>query len=112
MSTFRLATPAAADLRAILAASAERWGIARSDRYASLLTATLVAAATDPEGPLTRRERRGIRSLHTRHLRRGSGVAAPVHVVYFRAIDDGIEVVRILHERMVPERHLLRPRAR
>lgn len=28
------------------------------------------------------------------------------HVIYFRRVSDGIEVVRILHERMLPERHL------
>lgn len=28
------------------------------------------------------------------------------HVIYFRQVDDGIEIVRILHERMLPSRHL------
>lgn len=27
------------------------------------------------------------------------------HVIYFRETDDGIEIVRILHERMLPSRH-------
>jgi toxin ParE1/3/4 len=28
------------------------------------------------------------------------------HYVYFRKVDDGIEIVRVLHERRDPERHL------
>jgi toxin ParE1/3/4 len=28
------------------------------------------------------------------------------HVIYFRLVADGIEIVRILHERMLPEHHL------
>lgn len=28
------------------------------------------------------------------------------HVVFFREVDDGIEIVRILHERQLPPRHL------
>lgn len=28
------------------------------------------------------------------------------HYIYFREVSDGIEVIRILHERQVPEHHL------
>ena len=28
------------------------------------------------------------------------------HVIYFRRLDEGIEIVRILHERMLPAKHL------
>jgi plasmid stabilization system protein ParE len=28
------------------------------------------------------------------------------HVIYFRFVADGIEVVRVLHERMLPDLHL------
>lgn len=28
------------------------------------------------------------------------------HVIYFRLVDDGLEVVRFLHERMLPDLHL------
>lgn len=28
------------------------------------------------------------------------------HVIYFRRIPDGIEVVRVLHDRMLPAKHL------
>lgn len=28
------------------------------------------------------------------------------HVIYFRLVEDGLEVVRVLHERMLPDLHL------
>ena len=28
------------------------------------------------------------------------------HVIFFRKVKSGIEIVRVLHERMLPERHL------
>jgi toxin ParE1/3/4 len=28
------------------------------------------------------------------------------HVIYFRRVQDGLEVVRVLHERMLPDLHL------
>ena len=28
------------------------------------------------------------------------------HVIYFRKVDDGFEIVRILHDRMLPSKHL------
>jgi toxin ParE1/3/4 len=46
------------------------------------------------------------------HLRGARGRAAeevrqPVHVIYFRTVAaDMIEIIRVLHERMEPARHL------
>jgi toxin ParE1/3/4 len=69
--------------------------------------------AHDPESPTTRNRSElspGIRSLHLRHAPGGgprSRVKRPVHVVYFRVVDPGlVEIVRVLHERMEPSRHL------
>ena len=28
------------------------------------------------------------------------------HVIYFRKVDDGFEIVRVLHDRMLPSKHL------
>jgi len=28
------------------------------------------------------------------------------HVIYFRLVEDGLEIVRVLHERMLPDLHL------
>jgi toxin ParE1/3/4 len=53
---------------------------------------------------------RGLRSLHFRHVRAEAPpakVRRPVYSLYYRTIRPGlIEIVRLLHERMEPGRHL------
>ncbi len=78
-----------------------------------MLVAAMRKVAANPEGPVTRNRTDllpGIRSLHLRHVRqdrRAAPVRQPVHIIYYRAIEPGIiEIVRILHERMEPLRHL------
>lgn len=113
MARFRLSRPAQADLTQILATSAERWGIDGRRRYAATLAAAMRQVATDPKGPTTRDRvelRRGIRSFHIRHAvgdLRELKVRRPVHVLYYRVVQPGlVEIVRVLHERMEPGRHL------
>jgi toxin ParE1/3/4 len=69
--------------------------------------------ADDPRGPTTQDRAEllpGIRSFHIKHVRGKHGVKAPVHVLYFRCADVGtIEVVRVLHERIEPSRHVCEP---
>jgi toxin ParE1/3/4 len=52
----------------------------------------------------------GIRSFHIRHARGDdpeAKVGKPVHILYYRVIEPGlIEIVRVLHERMEPSRHV------
>jgi len=113
MARFRLSRPAQADLVRILATSAERWGNEARKGYAAILASAMRKVAADPEGPLTRGRGEldaGIRSFHIRHARsenHKAKVKEPVHVLYYRAIQPGlIEIVRVLHERMEPSRHL------
>lgn len=113
MTRFRLSRPAQADLATILATSAERWGMDGRRRYAAILAAAMQKVAGDPEGPATRNCAellRGIRSLHIRHARvddPDAKVRRPVHVLYYRVVAHNlVEVVRVLHERMEPSRHL------
>lgn len=53
----------------------------------------------------------GLRSLHVRHSRnesREAPVASPVHIVFYRVAGPGlIEVIRVLHDRMEPNLHLV-----
>jgi toxin ParE1/3/4 len=79
----------------------------------SLLVTAIRQVARDPEGLLTQeRSELGprIRSFHVRHARgtpTTARVRRPVHVLYYRVAGDGvIEVIRVLHERMEPSRHL------
>jgi toxin ParE1/3/4 len=109
MARFRLSLLARADLAQILATSAERWGIEGRRRYA----AGMRKVAAEPEGPTTRERvelSRGIRSFHLRNAgadKTQAQVRRPVHVLYYRAVRPGlVEIVRVLHERMEPSRHL------
>jgi toxin ParE1/3/4 len=113
MARFRLARPAQVDLANILATSAERWGAEGRRRYAAVLVEAMRQVAAEPDGALTKKRpdlRAGIRSFHVRYARRsaeGAKVRRPVHVLYYRVAQEGvIEIVRLLHERMDPSRHL------
>jgi toxin ParE1/3/4 len=113
MARFRLARPAQVDLAKVLSTSGERWGADGRQRYAAVLAAAIRQVAAEPEGPLSRPRpelRAAIRSFHVRHARLPAGVAKvrpPVHVLYYRIDREGIiEIVRVLHERMEPRRHI------
>jgi toxin ParE1/3/4 len=113
MARFRLSRLAQADFGRILATSAERWGIEGQQRYAAMLAAAMRKLAADPEGPTTRARAEldaGLRSLHLQYLRAEAPkpkVRRPVHILYYRALTpELIEIVRVLHERMDPSRHL------
>ena len=113
MARFRLSSLARSDLAQILVVSGERWGLEGRRRYRALLTAAMRKVAVQPEGAATRDRAelsRGVRSLHLRHARVGEGearVKEPVHVLFYRAVRPGlVEIVRVLHERMEPSRHL------
>lgn len=113
MARFRLSRLARADLAQILAVSAERWGLEGRHCYAALLTAAMRKVATEPDGAATRDRAelsRGVRSFHLRHARVGGDqarVRPPLHVLFYRVVrPDLVEIVRVLHERMEPSRHL------
>ena len=113
MPSFRLSRLAEADLLGILAASGRQWGSVGERRYAALIAMAMRKVAAEPEGPASRDRaelRPGIRSFHLRHARSGDPegrVRRPVHVLYYQAVAPGvIEIVRVLHERMEPRRHL------
>jgi toxin ParE1/3/4 len=113
LSRYRLSDPAKADLANILRASQTQHGSEARIRYRGLLTAAMRRIAADPLGPSTSDRSElaaGLRSLHIRHARADSRealVAGPVHVVFFRTVEPGlVEIVRVLHERMEPSRHV------
>jgi toxin ParE1/3/4 len=111
MPRVRISGPARDDLARILATSLERWGEAGQTRYAELFSAAIRVLARTPEGSNTRERPElsaGVRSFHIRHAR---GVNEPAHVSFYRANDELIEIVRVLHERMEPSLHV-RPQRR
>ena len=113
MARYRLTKSARGDIGLILRTSEERHGRDARARYSALLLAAMRRVAEDPEGRSTsdRSELRpGMRSFHIRHSRGESHeapVANPVHVIFYRVVKPGIvEIVRVLHDRMEPRRHV------
>jgi toxin ParE1/3/4 len=96
MSTYVLSNRAREDLREIWNYTADRWGVSQADSYIRGLHRAMQTVANDPD-----------RARSCDHLRAGyRKYSAAAHVLFVRAIADGIEVVRILHQRMDFERHL------
>jgi toxin ParE1/3/4 len=92
-----LSPRAEADVNNILLYTWQRWGEEQRDRYESVLDRAIVSLADYPEiGVRCPRFFPGCRAH-----RAGS------HVLYYRNLDDVIEVVRILHERADPTRHFM-----
>lgn len=113
MAHYRLSGPAKIDIGFVLRTSETIHGPQARIRYRALLTAAMRRIAVDPTGPPTvGRSELGadIRSFHIRHSRNESSEAAvgdPVHVIFYRAPAAGlVEIVRVLHERMEPSRHV------
>jgi toxin ParE1/3/4 len=90
-------TPRAqADLDEIWDYTADRWGLDQAETYARQLWRAIQAIADNPSrGRECDEVRPGYRQYPS-----GS------HVLFYRLVEGGIDVVRILHERMDYERHI------
>ena len=113
MARYRLSEPAKIDIAAILRTSEGLHGKEARIRYRACLTAAIRRVAADPEGRSTADRSElapDIRSFHVRHSRdesREAPVANPVHVIFYRVAQPGVvEIVRVLHDRMEPGRHI------
>jgi toxin ParE1/3/4 len=109
----RLSNTARDDIAYILATSHDQHGADAKARYATLITTALRRIARDPYGNNTRRRSElgpDLHSFHLRHARGAQGapkVARPVHIVFYHWTErSGVFVLRVLHERMEPNRHL------
>lgn len=99
------------DQARILNESASEFGPVGRRRYAALLKRSLrdVAENSRRTGVRDMTHRPGICSYHIRHSRHGVPselrVRQPRHVIVFRILDGGrtVELLRLLHERMLPE---------
>lgn len=112
--SYRLTEAAASDISDILRETTRQFGPVQRRRYAALITRTIELAADQPDRPGSRSREdlaAGLRSFHVEIAARRRGAA--VHVVYYLREQlehgrDGIAVIRVLHERMEPLRHLTR----
>jgi len=96
MAEFTLRPKAIADLGAIWDYTVETWGEEQAERYLHLINQSLRKIAYHPGlGRPSDEIRKGYRMY---------GVGR--HLIFYRANDAEIDVVRILHERMDVDRHL------
>jgi toxin ParE1/3/4 len=91
-----LSSEAEADLKGIFRYTRDRFGKDQAHRYVAAINARMALAARSP------RSARRIVGIPEEMWR----LAAQSHHIYFVRIDGGIRVIRILHERMDPPRHL------
>jgi len=96
MSRVILSPKAKSDLSGIWDFSLERWGLEQAEKYVRELWSTM----EEQSGDLTK-------SVDISDVRKGYGkIRVGSHVIFFKVISDGIDVVRILHQQMDFERHL------
>lgn len=96
MSRYTLAAAADADIRHILVRSVMNWGMNRAERYIFELHAALENLALFPDV-----------GSDIGHLRAGYfRFPHASHSIFYRKTDDGILIVRVLHQRQLPGKHL------
>jgi toxin ParE1/3/4 len=95
VGTFRFSRLALSDLLSIGSYTLRTWGEAQAFRYLDELEACCQQLADNPASG------RSCDDVSSGLYRREQGK----HVIFFRRESGGILVSRILHERMLPERH-------
>ena len=95
MPSYRLTPLAEEDLFNIILSTIESWGSAQAKAYAQTIDAALLKLAQYPDFG---RERSDIYN---------GAKSFPVekHIVFYQIGDNGIDVARILHQRMDPSKH-------
>lgn len=96
MASFELSEAADRDLSGIYRYSYRQFGAAQADAYLLSLERCFAQLAAFPQLG---------RSIA--HLRRGYfRFEHASHTIFYVPLADGVRIVRVLHERMDPERHL------
>lgn len=96
MAEYRLTPAARQDLENIWIYTRRQWGAEQANRYTDSLTAAFAELARSPRSvPACDHIRPGYRR---RSVER--------HMIYFRIMDYGIAIVRILHDRMDAPRQM------
>lgn len=90
MASYKLSELAEDDLRFISSKSIEKWGRIQAKTYVTSLHNTLLQIANTPDIGRSRPEL----------FENAKSFSAQKHIVYYWKSDNGIEVARILHQRM------------
>ena len=96
MSRYRLTPAAQRDLSTIWDFTQERWDARQAETYLNEIRATIERIADDPG--------RGRACDEIREGYRRYGIGS--HLLFYVESPDGVDVIRILHQRMDPTRHL------
>jgi toxin ParE1/3/4 len=95
MSNYRLSPLAEKDLFKIISTTIESWGSAQAKVYAQTIDAALLKLAQYPDFGRERNDvYNGARSFPVEK-----------HIVFYQVSEKGIDVARILHQRMDPSKH-------
>jgi len=93
---YRLTPAAQRDLSSIWDFTRERWDTRQAETYLTEIRVAIERVAVDPERGRACDE---IREGYRRY-------AIGSHLIFFVVSDAGVDVIRILHQRMDPTRHL------
>jgi toxin ParE1/3/4 len=96
VSSYRLTPAAQRDLSSIWDFTQERWDVSQAETYLAEIRAAIERVAADPG--------RGRACDDIREGYRRYGIGS--HLVFYVEKSDGVDVIRILHQRMDPTRHL------
>lgn len=96
MTQYRLTPAAQRDLSSIWDFTEERWGIPQAETYIAEIRAAIERVADDP------RRGRACDEIRIGYRRYGIGS----HLLFYVESAEGVDVVRILHQRMDPSQHL------
>ena len=92
---YRLTPKAKEDMEAVWLYTLTKWGASQTDRYIDDLTEAFAFLAQSPKfGTACDNIRQGYRRYPIMR-----------HVVYYRETAYGIEIIRVLHDRMLALRH-------
>ena len=92
MRKLHLSVAAAEDLENILQYTLDIWGETQYQKYIGSLEKNFDLLQTDPEKPIFKKREvlfPGCKSVRSSH-----------HVIFFRIVNNDIEIIRILHEKM------------
>lgn len=96
MNAYHLTPAAQQDLSQIWDFTQERWDAGQAERYIGEIRAAIERIAADPQ--------RGRACDEIREGYRRYGIGS--HLVFYVETADSVDVVRILHQRIDPTRHL------
>lgn len=96
MTTYRLTPAAQQDISAIWDFTEERWDLRQAETYIREIQAAIERIAADPRRGRFRSE-----------IRQGYfSYAIGSHTIFYRRSTDGVDIIRVLHQRMDHSRHL------